>query len=314
MLSVIEDGASSLGLDDLVVDVVDALVVRGASWLEPAAVDLDPSRLSDLSSFEASKRRVALTPVEPPRMEDLEVAGPPGAEHHRLAWRVGRLHLVDHPDPEADLALSALGGERCPCLDVLDGWTTSQSSDRMLVVGARRLDEVLTAPDEAIAALAADLARWRGAVTMLRDDAQAARDTRTVEVLDGVVRHEERAAQDRLGALRLLAIDPRLQLRLQASVSSTIAAGGLSTALAVANAARARPSLRALGWRLATAELDELLPATWIASVWARGIADAVPGHLVVDVTDVTPVGELVVVAAGPGKAQVEMRVAPVRQ
>jgi hypothetical protein len=30
--------------------------------------------------------------------------------------------LEDHPDPLADAALGALGGERCPCLDVLDAW------------------------------------------------------------------------------------------------------------------------------------------------------------------------------------------------
>jgi hypothetical protein len=34
---------------------------------------------------------------------------------HRIAWRRGRLVLLDHPDP---------GGERCACFDVLDAWRT----------------------------------------------------------------------------------------------------------------------------------------------------------------------------------------------
>jgi hypothetical protein len=51
------------------------------------------------------------------------------------------------------------------------------------------------------------------------------------------------------------------------------------------------------------------LPPLWISTVWARGLADAVPGYLVVDVTSVTPGGPVEVVAAAPGKARVEMRV-----
>jgi len=41
---------------------------------------------------------------------------------HRILWRRGALVLVDHPDPAADAALGALGGERCLCLDVFEAW------------------------------------------------------------------------------------------------------------------------------------------------------------------------------------------------
>jgi hypothetical protein len=319
-LTALEQEAAAMGLDELVVDVVDALVVRGASWLEPAAVDLDVARLSDLSSFAASERARAAGPstdvAEAPSdwwrgLDDLEVAGPAG---HRLAWRAGALHLVDHPDPESDRAMAALGGDRCPCLDVLDAWTASHRTERMLVVGARRLDEALAPPDDAIAALAADLARWRGAVSMLRADARAARDAATLERLDGLAAPQEAQAQERLGALRLLSIDARLQIRLQGSVAAALATRGPSAALSVAAQSRAVPYLRAIGWSASPGELDELLGPAWVASVWARGLAGAAPGRVVVDVTDVTPSGEFVVVAAAPGKAQVEMRVARVGQ
>ena len=43
---------------------------------------------------------------------------------HRILWRRGRLALLDHPDRTAELALVALGAERCPCFDVLDAWRT----------------------------------------------------------------------------------------------------------------------------------------------------------------------------------------------
>jgi hypothetical protein len=46
-----------------------------------------------------------------------------GVVHH-IAWRRGRLTLIEHPDPTGELALAALGGERCVCFDVLDAWRT----------------------------------------------------------------------------------------------------------------------------------------------------------------------------------------------
>jgi hypothetical protein len=43
---------------------------------------------------------------------------------HRILWRRGRLALLDHPDRTGELALAALGAERCACFDVLDAWRT----------------------------------------------------------------------------------------------------------------------------------------------------------------------------------------------
>ena len=41
---------------------------------------------------------------------------------HRVGWRRGRLTLFDHPDWVGDLALLALGGEGCLCLELLLAW------------------------------------------------------------------------------------------------------------------------------------------------------------------------------------------------
>lgn len=250
----------------------------------------------------------------------LETSGPAGAEDHPLAWRDGELHLLAHPDPDADRALAAFGGDVCPCLDLLDAWEANHRTGSILVVGARRPDEELASPAAAIDAIAGDLARWRGALASLRADARAAEDGDVLDRLATLRSPEEAAAQRRLGGLLLLTLDRRLQHRLQASVAAALADRGGGAALEAATAARALPSLRSVGWSsdLDAVELGEtpslsasraVLPPSWVASVWGRGLATAVADHVVLDVTEVTPQGAITLVAAAVGKPQVEIRV-----
>ena len=252
----------------------------------------------------------------------VETPGPVGAEEHRVAWRAGELHLLAHPDPEADRALAAFGGEVCPCLDLLTAWEATHVTGSILVVGARRADEDLAAPAAAIGAIAADLARWRGALAGLGSDARAAEDGDVLDRLASLRFAEETAASRRLGGLLLLTLDRRLQHRLQASAAAALAARGEMATLTAAAAARSWPHLRAIGWSGGLEDLSlgeasavridvdrAVLPATWVAAVWGRRLADAVPSHLVVDVTEVTSEGHVTVLAAEPGKAQVEIRV-----
>jgi hypothetical protein len=253
----------------------------------------------------------------------LETPGPPGAEDHRLAWRAGELHLVAHPDPDADRTMHALGAETCPCLALLDAWEAAHEDGGFLVVAPRDPQVHLPVPTEAIRLLSADLARWQGAIGGLRDEAGT--DRAAVDRLAAAAVPAEAAARRRLGALLLLALERPLQLRLQASVGAALAARSAGrVALEVATAARAIGPLREAGWhggredmRLTAGDGEEAeiagstatLPPLWISTVWARGLADAVPGYLVVDVTSVTPGGPVEVVAAAPGKGRVEMRV-----
>lgn len=254
-------------------------------------------------------------------LAEVETAGPAGAEGHRLSWRDGVLLLVAHPDPDADRALAAFGGDVCPCLDLLEAWEAEHRRGRILVVGARRADEELAAPAAAIDAITAELHRWRGALASLRADARAEEDGDLLDRLASLRSPEEAAAQRRLGGLLLLTLDRRLQHRLQASAAAALAADARAAAiLAAATASRALPSLDRIGWRGGLGDITlgamphlgidrALLPRTWVAAVWGRHLADVVPDHLVLDVTEVTPEGAITVLAAAPGKPQVEIRV-----
>jgi hypothetical protein len=68
-----------------------------------------------------------------------------GDDTHRLRWEHGALQALDHDDPEAELALSALGGERCACADVLDAWARHDSDPRVLVLASRGPSDPLAA-------------------------------------------------------------------------------------------------------------------------------------------------------------------------
>ena len=250
-------------------------------------------------------------------LEAVEVEGPRGAPaQHRLRWERGELTLTAHPDPDADRAMHALGGERCPCLALLDAWQATHADGGFLVVGQRDPGASLPVPDDAIALLQADLARWQGAIREAR--AAAGSDAAAVERLATAAAPAEAEARRRLGALLLVALDRRLQVRLQASIAAGL--DPASPALEVATAGRALAPLRALGWQgdlsairvggASGMDADAAtLPPAWIPRVWAAGLAGAVAGHLVLDVTSVTPGGGATVVAAAPGKAEVVIRV-----
>lgn len=265
-----------------------------------------------------------MTPAWWEGLAPVETAGPAGAEEHRLTFEDGELHLVAHPDPEADRTLAAFGGEVCPCLDLFEAWTQNHETGRVLVVGARGLDETLAAPAAAVDAIAADLARWRGALAALRADARAEGDGDVLDRLASLRSPEHEAALRRLGDLLLLTLDRRLQHRLQASVAASMAArlgsGSVPAALTAATAARAIGALRGLGWSGGFAEIEvgdapsltaahAVLPSTWIADVWGRGVLLTPDGSFVLDVTSVTDERGLTVLAAAPGKPQVEIRV-----
>jgi hypothetical protein len=166
---------------------------------------------------------------------------------HAIRWRGGDLALVDHPDPEAEEALAALGGVRCPCLDVLAAWHAQHADPSVLTIGPHRPGEDIALDPTVVDRLQADARRWRNQWAGVASDLRAQADAPALARLRDVAAPAERALAARLGFLRLLALDPRLIERLMASVIATAADkwGGSPT--------------------------DEL-PARWQATLRARGL------------------------------------------
>jgi hypothetical protein len=67
---------------------------------------------------------------------------------HTLLWRDGALETPDHPDPEAERALAALGGARCRCVELLDAWLQCRDEPRTLVLGPRGHESPARSADE----------------------------------------------------------------------------------------------------------------------------------------------------------------------
>ena len=67
-----------------------------------------------------------------------------GGAQHRLRWDAGLLTAIDHDDADGERALAALGGQRCPCIDLLDAWDRHADDPRVLVLGRRSaIDELV---------------------------------------------------------------------------------------------------------------------------------------------------------------------------
>lgn len=56
---------------------------------------------------------------------------------HRVQWRDGALHALDHDDPDGERTLAALGAEPCACVQLLDAWERYAGDERVLVLASR---------------------------------------------------------------------------------------------------------------------------------------------------------------------------------
>jgi len=206
-------------------------------------------------------------------------------DEHTIRWADGELHLVAHPDPEAEATLAALGGtgDRCPCLDVHAAWHGQHEEPSILTIGRRRASEHVVLDSAAALRLERGATRWRNQWSAVMADVRAAGDIRTATRLAGMFGPAERALAVRVGFLRLLALDPRLGDRLQATVFATGDPSRHPARWQAALSGRARPALAAAG--LPPETVDDLPPA-WLGNVWARGAA-VVGGRLVTSVTSV---------------------------
>lgn len=72
---------------------------------------------------------IALSPTSYP----VECAG----TRHHLVWQDGRLAAFDHPDPDRERALTAMGGETYRCLQLLDVWEQHADDLDVLLLAPR---------------------------------------------------------------------------------------------------------------------------------------------------------------------------------
>ncbi len=82
-----------------------------------------------------------------------EARVPCGQGTHAVRWEAGSLRLPEHPDPEAEAVLAALGGEKARCVEVAQAWARHTDDLSVLAIGPRGpADEIVIGWDDVAAA------------------------------------------------------------------------------------------------------------------------------------------------------------------
>ncbi len=249
-----------------------------------------------------------------------ETEMPCGAGRHSVRWEGGSLVLPSHPDAEGELVLAALGGEKARCIEVAEAWSRHAGDLSVLAIGPRGpADEIAVGWDDvAAAAQASQRPVYPGGPPRpgpMRLASQPGPTMARVAAKQRQMQEEMLAAQRRrIDMLSLLALGYGFQVRLIGQVAATHAAPAadgwpdeqVRPALAAAITGRLAPVAEAWlgidpdqvevslhhgpGWgsaeltgRGAERRLRVALPAGWLASVWACGLA-RIGRHLIVAV------------------------------
>jgi hypothetical protein len=261
---------------------------------------------------------LTITPNDPwySCLPSCETQVPCGQGRHIVRWEAGQLRLPEHPDAEAELVLAALGGEKAGCVVLAEAWGRHTSDLSVLAVGPRGpADKIVVSWEDVEAAAQAgqrgSAAGFAGARRpslrrmALPPGAAAGHSARQQQIQQEM----DRAAERRNDLLSLLALGYGFGVRL---------AGQVAAAHGDPADAAARPALvAAITGRLALVaeqwlgidpdqvvvslhdgpgwgrteltgkergrRLRVSLPASWLARVWACGLA-LTGRHLVVAV------------------------------
>jgi hypothetical protein len=248
---------------------------------------------------------------------------PCGAGRHTIRWEAGSLRLPSHPDLDGELVLAALGGQKARCVELAAAWARHTDDLSMLAIGPRDpADEIAVCWDDVDAA-AEPGPGPRPAIRLfpgpgraqpwppgLSLSAMAPRGGRARQVAQEALAARRR----RDDILSLLALGYAFQVRLIGQVAAAHAGPGpggrpsphVRPALVAAIAGRLAPVAERWlgidpgqvvvtlhhgpGWgsaeltgRGSERRLRVSLPAGWLASVWASGLA-LTGRHLIVAV------------------------------
>ena len=247
-----------------------------------------------------------------------ETLVPCGRGRHCVRWEAGELRLASHADPEAELVLAALGGDKARCVEIAEAWRRHTADLTVLGIGPRSpADEVTVSWDDVDAAGQAA----RSGASVLGYGAGPLASPPRAAMARASIRYQQHqaeageASQRRLDMLSLLALGTGFQIRLAGQVVAAHAdrldepdklgrtiRSVLTAALAGRLARVAEQWLgidpdqvevslyRGTGWgsveltgRGEQRRLRVSLPAWWLARVWACGLA-LTGRHLVVAV------------------------------
>ena len=247
-----------------------------------------------------------------------ETLVPCGRGRHCVRWEAGELRLASHADPEAELVLAALGGDKARCVEIAEGWQRHTADLTVLGIGPRSpADEVTVSWDDVDAAGQAA----RSGASVLGYGAGPLASPPRAAMARASIRYQQHqaeageASQRRLDMLSLLALGTGFQIRLAGQVVAAHAdrldepdelGRTIRSVLTAALDGRLAPvaeqwlgidpdqvevSLyRGTGWgsveltgRGEQRRLRVSLPAWWLARVWACGLA-LTGRHLVVAV------------------------------
>jgi len=254
-----------------------------------------------------------------------ETTVPCGPGQHTVGWEAGSLRLASHADAEGELVLAALGGEKARCVELAEAWARHAGDLSVLAIGPRGpADEIAVGWDDVTAAAQADPGPRRirvpGAAGQPRPGPLGSLASPPGPALARIGARQRQMQEDmraahrrRVDILSLLALGYGFQVRLIGQVAAAQAgpgepAEGARPALIAAIAGRLAPVAEAWlgidpdqvvvslhhgpGWGSAELtgrgeerRLRVALPAGWLASVWACGLA-RVGRHLVVAVQE----------------------------
>jgi hypothetical protein len=218
---------------------------------------------------------------------------------HTLTWRAGQLHLDQHPEPDAERALVALGGRIPRCVEILDLWDAAVADGGFLEEWAphhnadhRRRWWLRTALErlrgEGVQDFLFDLPRDRAMVMAeasialpheLLDRAAgavvAAADRDSWEVEPSLVTHVAEAVRLRLRRSFVTSLDGTMGMARSAALVPFRCKVGL----------RVRPGVEG---RLAGrgSQVVATVQPSWLSRVWARGVA-VHDGRLTLDALEV---------------------------
>jgi hypothetical protein len=266
---------------------------------------------------------------------------------HTVRWEAGSLRLPEHPDAEAELVLAALGGEKAGCVELAEAWGRHADDLSVLAIGPRGpADEITVSWDDVTAAAQVGHGGWVGhapglaqpgsmpAPPMALASSSRALSARVAARHRQVQDEMERVRRRRSDMLSLLALGYGFQVRL---IGQVAAAHGdrpddrVRPALVAAIAGRLAPAAEEWigidpdqvvvslhegpGWgsveltgRGEQRRLRVSLPAGWLASVWACGLA-LTGRHLVVAVQEAGWPDARVLGVRGPGAEPVPLDV-----